>query len=243
MKHEDYDEYYEDDDERRSFRERLSDKWADITDWWNGVSPERRSFVRFLLIFVGVLAACVVVFFLFFFKGAPIDEESTQQTDGSSFESASSSVDEQSNEEKYKDSLYGLSEDTYKQLGLDGERIARDSQIIEEFSKVAFTFSNAEEYATARSQLAADYKGFNGSQFANEFMLDSDRDIKSSLAFRSVNCYATLGDGDIYSYICDVYVVVTASNGGSLEGDVVLCCDTNAKGELSNIQAYSAMNL
>lgn len=234
-----YDEYDDEPDNRGRFA-KMRDSLA---DWWDDLPPERRSFTRFLLTFVIILAIFAVCFFMFVFKGCST-ETPQEVSESSAAVEASSSESAQSNEEAYKETLHSMPENVYEQLGLDAKRIEQDTAIIEEFCQTAFTFASAEEYGEARQKLVDGYPFFADSQFATEFMPDVYQTISSTIEYRSVNCYATAAkENGTYSYACDVYVTIKSSNGGSIQGDIVLCCDVNSQGQLKAIQAYPAMSL
>lgn len=138
-----------------------------------------------------------------------------------------------------------------EETGSDSERIAADSRMAEQFMRTVFSWETDDEYRSARETIMKDYSLTEDSSFMKEFMPDmtvTSRDgteylpidiLKLNASFDKIDVRFVNVAGDTYSYFCTVKWYVRGSFGTSESTDSMFLFDTDAEGNIKNLEAYT----
>lgn len=137
------------------------------------------------------------------------------------------------------------SEVVYKSTGLSQTRVTRDTETIMNFVKSIFTWDSINEYEAKRSTVIKKYNLNKNSDFVKNFLTAIDDDIlrgiyesnNANMKFESMDTYVTAISIKKYSYF-NVVTVSSAGENVEVTYDIVIQCDTDNKGNLSNISAF-----
>lgn len=132
-----------------------------------------------------------------------------------------------------------------KVSGLSTARMSSDIDTIEEFAESMFTWNTLSGYDKNR-ELAISKYGVDGDGtfIKNFFTPITDKELKRifndngySMKYESVDAYVTKIGIDKYSYLCVVCVDMMKGS-SELVSDLVLTCDVDVKGNMSDIAGY-----
>ena len=141
-------------------------------------------------------------------------------------------------------------------VGIDNDRVQRDSNIIKEFAKKMFTWSTYDEYESNRQEATKKYSLPPRSSFLTKYMpfipdkvapngvhYNHIKEDNLNSTFKQVQSYVIGKDktGD-YHYIAFVKFTSSTSLGAVGTGDLIIMFQINSLGELNKADAYAIHN-